>query len=350
MNNSDPNIIFNIYILIALAITGGAMVIYAFLNFIQTVKEKKGLREVKIIKTKPIPVQVAKELYGENFEKSETYMNQMLAKAESSEYSRHFPTVSEYLENLTDDKHGEKVISVMDVTMEFHINTYQPSSIKEYFIQLLKNEVIYRKLYALYHVSFNVYKGEVVGIIGTNGSGKSTLVKIVSKALTPTSGTVIVDQDKVALLTLGTGFDYELTAKENVYLNGSIIGYSKEFIDNHYDEIVEFAELEDFMDEKIKNFSSGMISRLAFSIATASDAPEILILDEVLAVGDEFFRKKSLKRIKEMLNSGSTVLLVSHSMRNILDNCTRCIWLDKGKIKMSGEPMEVCKAYGKLQQ
>ena len=243
----------------------------------------------------------------------------------------------------------ERVISVKDVTMEFHLSTYNPSGLKDYLIQAVKRKIEYRRLFALYHVSFDVYKGEVVGIIGTNGSGKSTLLKIVSGALRPTSGKVIVDRKKVQLLTLGTGFDMELTARENVYLNGSIIGYSKEFLDKHYNDIVEFAELQDFMEEKVKNFSSGMVSRLGFAIATAGDAAEILILDEVLSVGDEFFRKKSLARIKEMIHGGSTVLIVSHGIGTILDNCTKCVWIEKGELRMVGNPKEVCKAYQNME-
>lgn len=240
---------------------------------------------------------------------------------------------------------GNPVIAVQNVTMSFRIATQNVSGIKEYLVQLLKKQISYRELQALEHVSFNVYKGEVVGIIGTNGSGKSTLLKIVSGALKPSSGKVLVDRKKLQLLTLGTGFDMELTAKENVYLNGSIIGYSRQFIDEKYDEIVQFAELEGFMEEKVKNFSSGMVSRLGFAIATAGEAAEILILDEVLSVGDEFFRKKSLKRIKEMIHGGSTVLMVSHSMGTIMENCTKVVWIEKGKLKMVGAPKEVCGAY-----
>ena len=244
---------------------------------------------------------------------------------------------------------GRPVIKICDVTMEFRLSSVNPSGVKEYAVQLLKREVSYRRLYALYHVSFNVYKGEVIGIIGTNGSGKSTLLKIVSGALKPTEGHVeITGRRKVQLLTIGTGFDMELTARENVFLNGSIIGYSKNFLETHYDEIVEFAELQDFMEEKVKNFSSGMVSRLGFAIATAGKAAEILILDEVLSVGDEFFRKKSLKRIKEMIHGGSTVLMVSHSMDTILENCSRCVWIEKGELKMVGEPKVVCGEYRKL--
>lgn len=261
---------------------------------------------------------------------------------------------SEYDISLTSEDElewqlGRPIIRICDVTMEFRLYSVNPSGIKEYAVQLLKREVSYRRLYALYHVSFNVYKGEVIGIIGTNGSGKSTLLKIVSGALKPTEGHVeITGRGKVQLLTIGTGFDMELTARENVFLNGSIIGYSKNFLETHYDEIVEFAELQDFMEEKVKNFSSGMVSRLGFAIATAGKAAEILILDEILSVGDEFFRKKSLKRIKEMIHGGSTVLMVSHSMDTILDNCSRCVWIEKGELKMVGEPKVVCGEYRKL--
>lgn len=237
------------------------------------------------------------------------------------------------------------VISVQDVTMVFQISTCNVSGIKEYFIQQMKGQASCYELTALDHISFDVFKGEVVGIIGTNGSGKSTLLRIVSGALDPTGGRVLVDRRKVQLLTLGTGFDMELSARENVYLNGAIIGYSKEFLDAHYEEIAAFAELEDFMEEKVKNFSSGMVSRLGFAIATAGDAAEILILDEVLSVGDEFFRKKSLARIQEMIHGGSTVLMVSHGMGTILENCSKVVWIEKGKLKMVGEAKEVCRAY-----
>lgn len=251
---------------------------------------------------------------------------------------------------LMEDALGIPLIRIEDVTMEFRLSSGEPSGLKDYLIQMMKRQITYRKLYALYHVSFNVYRGEVVGIIGSNGSGKSTLLKIVSGVLKPTSGRVQVDRRKVQLLTLGTGFDMELTARENVYLNGSIIGYSRAFLNEHYDDIVRFAELEDFMEEKVKSFSSGMVSRLGFAIATAGDAAEILILDEVLSVGDEFFRKKSLKRIREMIHGGSTVLMVSHGMETILENCSKCVWIEKGKLRMMGEPKAVCEAYRRMEE
>lgn len=293
-------------------------------------KTKKNLQEIKKEKDLPVEDLSIEELNG--------MMDNLKTEVQNMMY-----------ESAIQEKRGaEPVIKVCDVTMEFHLSSVNPSGLKEYMIQLIKREVKYRRLFALYHVSFNVYKGEIVGIIGTNGSGKSTLLKIVSGALKPTSGHVEVDRRKIQLLTLGTGFDMELTARENVFLNGSIIGYSREFLESHYDEIVAFAELEDFMDQKVKNFSSGMVSRLGFSIATAGDAAEILILDEVLSVGDEFFRKKSLKRVKEMIHGGSTVLMVSHGMGTIIDNCTKCVWIEKGELRMIGEPKDVCNMYKKM--
>ena len=240
---------------------------------------------------------------------------------------------------------SDVVINVSNVTMKFRVSNSNASGLKEYFIQMLKRKINYRELVALDNISFKVKKGDVVGIIGSNGSGKSTLLRIISGALVPTMGKVKVDRRKLQILTLGTGFDMELTARENIYLNGAIIGLTKEFIDEHFDSIIEYAELEGFVDEKVKNFSSGMVSRLGFAIATAGEVSDILILDEVLSVGDEHFRKKSLAKVKEMMHSGSTVLMVSHSMRNIIENCNKVIWIEKGKLMMIGEPKEVCIAY-----
>ncbi len=240
------------------------------------------------------------------------------------------------------------VIGVNNVTMRYKISTSNVSGLKEYIIRSIKKQISHRELLALNHISFDIYKGEIVGIIGTNGAGKSTLLKLISGAIRPTEGDILVDRSRLQMLTLGTGFDMELSGRENVYLNGSIIGYSRDFIDEHFDEIVGFAELDDFMEEKVKNYSSGMVSRLGFAIATAGDAADILLLDEVLAVGDEFFRKKSLKRIREMIHGGSTVMMVSHSPNTIKDNCTRAIWLDKGHIMMDGNVNEVCEGYLRL--
>lgn len=241
-------------------------------------------------------------------------------------------------------------IDVQNVTMEFKREKDEATSIKELLIRTLKRQRSFEMFKALDNVSFTVYKGEVVGIIGTNGSGKSTILKIISGVLSPTEGHVEVDKNKIQLLTLGTGFDFELTGRENVYLNGAIIGYTKEYIDEKYDDIVKFAELEGFMEEKVRNYSSGMVSRLGFAIATVRDTPEILILDEVLSVGDMFFRQKSETRIKEMMHGGSTVLIVSHSTSVIRNNCTKAVWIEKGHLRAVGDPKEVCEAYEKMNQ
>ncbi len=237
------------------------------------------------------------------------------------------------------------VIAVRNVSMHFRVPVENASSLKEYVIGMVTGKNRYRTLRALQGIRFRVYQGEVVGIIGTNGSGKSTLLKIISGAMAPTRGRVSADRDSIRLLTLGAGFDRELTARENVYLNGAVLGYSRSFIRSKYEDIVRFAELEGFMEQKIKNFSSGMVSRLAFAVATAEENPQILILDEILSVGDMFFKEKSGKRIQEMIHSGATVLIVSHSTDTILKNCTRAIWIEKGVQKMTGDPGKVCAAY-----
>ena len=257
------------------------------------------------------------------------------------------PEDLERLEHFELFDERETEIKVRNVTMEFKREKDEATSLKELFVRTLKRQRSYEKFKALDDVSFVVRKGDVVGIIGTNGSGKSTLLKIISGVLKPTKGSVEVDISKIQLLTLGTGFDYELTGRENVYLNGAVIGYTKEYIDKKYDDIVRFAELEGFMEEKVRNYSSGMVSRLAFAIATVRDTPEILILDEVLSVGDMFFRKKSNARIKEMMRGGSTVLIVSHSTSVIRENCNKAIWIEKGILKSAGSPAEVCRAYEK---
>lgn len=239
----------------------------------------------------------------------------------------------------------QPVISVQNISMHFQVPLERPDSLKEYLIRTVKRQNPCRILKALDHVSFDVWPKEVVGIVGTNGSGKSTLLKIISGAIPPTRGRVVARKEDIRLLTLGTGFDRELTARENVYLNGALLGYSREELRKKYREIVEFAELEGFMDQKIKNFSSGMVSRLGFSIATARSSCKVLILDEVLSVGDAFFREKSGQRIRSMIHGGSTVLIVSHSVSAILQNCSRVLWMEKGILRMDGEPRRVCDAY-----
>lgn len=238
------------------------------------------------------------------------------------------------------------VIRARHVTMEFLRGNRTPGSLKEL---LVRGRGKVSRFRALDDVSFTVEQGEVMGVVGTNGSGKSTLLKIIAGALTPTDGRMDVRREDVQLLTLGTGFDPELTGRENLFLNGALIGRSKRFLQEHYDSIVEFAELSDFMDQPVKNYSSGMVSRLGFAIAAAGEAPEILILDEVLSVGDMFFRKKSEARVRELIHGGSTVLIVSHSPGVIRENCSKAIWLDHGKLRAMGDPKEVCTLYEKSQ-
>lgn len=241
----------------------------------------------------------------------------------------------------------EIVINAHHVTMEFRRAQHPAGSLKELLLHRRERPQPFR---ALEDVSFAVGRGQVVGLVGSNGSGKSTLLKIIAGALTPTSGWVEVDREKVQLLTLGTGFDMELTGRENLFLNGALIGRSRAFLEAHYGEIVSFAQLEGFMDQPVKTYSSGMVSRLGFAIATAGDAPEILILDEVLSVGDMFFRKKSEARIRELLHGGSTVLLVSHSPGVIRANCTQALWLDRGRLRAWGNVGEVCDAYEAMEE
>ena len=274
-------------------------------------------------------------------------------ESDSEENQEELKQLLKEVDALTEQEQKEEiptVISVENVSMEFKIATTQVSGIKELIILKIKGKETFCKFKALDHINFKIKKGEVVGIIGTNGSGKSTILKIISKALIPTEGQVNVDRRKVQLLTLGTGFDMELTARENIYLNGAIIGYSRDYIEKHFDEIIEFAELQSFVDEKLKNYSSGMVSRLGFAIATSGDAAEILILDEVLSVGDIYFREKSMRRIQEMIHGGSTVIMVSHSTDTIRKNCTRAIWIEKGKLLADGNPREVCKQYEEMQE
>ncbi len=241
----------------------------------------------------------------------------------------------------------ENAIEVNNVSMVFRMTTQKISSLKEFTVKFLKRQVEYKEFCALNDVSFSVKKGEVMGLIGLNGSGKSTTLKIVSGIIKPTTGTVAVNGTISPLIELGAGFDFELTARENVYLNGSVLGFSYAEMDKKMQDIIEFSELQDFMDTPIKNFSSGMIARLGFSIAT-NVIPEILIVDEILAVGDFLFQQKCEKRINEMMSGGTTVLIVSHSIEQIERLCDRVVWLDRGKVKMVGNTAEVCGEYRKI--
>lgn len=238
-------------------------------------------------------------------------------------------------------------VDIRNVTMKFNMPKEKVDSLKEFFVKKIKRQMRYEEFVALDDVSLQVNKGEVVGIVGLNGSGKSTLLKLVSGIMKPTSGTVTTYGSISPLIELGAGFDFELTARENVFLNGSVLGLSRNFIKEKYDEIIEFAELREFENTAIKNFSSGMVARLGFSIATLVK-PEILIVDEILAVGDFLFQQKSEKRIQEMMSGGTTVLLVSHSIDQIERMCSRVLWLEHGKTRMLGDAKTVCEEYKKL--
>ena len=241
----------------------------------------------------------------------------------------------------------QPAIIVDNVSMKFNLSKEKVDSLKDYIIKSIKKEIKYNEFWALQNVSFTVEKGDRVGILGLNGAGKSTLLKVIAGVFKPTEGSVTKHGKMVPLLELGAGFDQQYTGKENIYLYGAMLGYSKEFIDEKYDEIVKFSELKDFIDVPIKNYSSGMKSRLGFSIATVV-SPQILILDEVLSVGDAKFRKKSEKKVLSMFDSGVTVLFVSHSLAQVQRICNKAMILEKGKLIAYGDIDTISKQYEKM--
>lgn len=252
--------------------------------------------------------------------------------------------------NLTNiDDCSNMMIDVKNVSMKFNLGIEKGFSIKQWFVDIGKHKnKVNNDFWALKNIDFIINKGEVIGFIGSNGAGKSTLLKVVAGVMKPTVGKVNVYGNICPMIELGAGFDYQLTAKENIYLNGAVLGYSKELIDKKFDEIVEFSELKDFLDVPVQNFSSGMVARLAFSIATIVN-PEILIVDEILSVGDIAFQAKSEAKMLEMIGGGTTVLFVSHSVEQIKKMCDRVIWLDHGKmVKMGGK--EICDEYKKYME
>ena len=240
------------------------------------------------------------------------------------------------------------MIEVKNVKMKFKMSDEPLNSLKEIFTKAVTGKLKFNEFLAIDNVSFNVEKGETLGLIGSNGAGKSTTLKVISGILKPTEGSVITRGNIVPMLELGAGFDLELTGKENIYLNGAILGYTKEYLESKYEEIVDFAEIREFIDMPIRNYSSGMMARLAFSIASVVQ-PEILIVDEILAVGDVKFQEKSYKRMQELMSGGATVLFVSHDLKKIEQLCDHVVWLEKGKVKQYGDTKEVCEAYKKAQ-
>lgn len=236
------------------------------------------------------------------------------------------------------------VVKVDDVSMMFNLSSEKIDSIKEYFVKAIRHELHYQEFWALKNVSFELEKGDSIGIIGLNGSGKSTLLKVVSGILKPTKGKVETTGYIAPLIELGAGFDANLSARENIYLNGAILGYDRAYMNERFDEIIEFAELQDFVDTAVKNFSSGMVARLGFAIATMN-IPDILIIDEILAVGDYKFQEKSFSRMKKMIDSGATVVFVSHSIEQVKGICKKALWLEHGNVKMLGDAQTVCDCY-----
>ena len=242
---------------------------------------------------------------------------------------------------------SKTAIEVDNVSMKFNLSREKVDSLKDYIFKTIKREIQYNEFWALKNVSFSVEKGDRVGILGLNGAGKSTLLKVISGVFKPTEGHVDKHGKMVPLLELGAGFDPQYTGKENIYLYGAMLGYTKKFIDSKYDEIVEFSELQKFMDVPVKNYSSGMKSRLGFSIATVVE-PKILILDEVLSVGDAKFRKKSEKKIMSMFDSGVTVLFVSHSLEQVQRLCNKAMILENGKLIAYGDIDPISEQYSKM--
>ena len=238
----------------------------------------------------------------------------------------------------------QNAIEVKNVTIKFNMAKEKVDSIKEYILKFIKKKLFFEEFTALNNVSFDVKKGEVFGIIGLNGCGKSTILKIISGIYSPSKGSVKVNGSIAPLIELGAGFDMDLTARENIYLNGSVLGYSKNYIDSKFDEIVDFTELHQFIDVPMKNYSSGMVARIGFAIATITD-PDILIVDEILSVGDFLFQQKCEQRINELMKNGTTILIVSHSIDQIKRLCNRVMWLKAGQVVKIGETQEICNEY-----
>ena len=238
----------------------------------------------------------------------------------------------------------DSIITVDNVSVHFRMDKNHTTSLKEWVVSFLKGKQQYEEFHALENVTFDVKRGEIFGVIGRNGAGKSTLLKVVSGIYKPTSGKAVSAGRIAPMLELGSGFDQELSGHDNIFLNGAILGFTEDFLKQKYDEIVAFSELGEFIHQPIKTYSSGMMMRLAFSVATIVE-PEILIVDEILAVGDASFQQKSRARMLELMQGGTTVLFVSHTMSQIREMCDRVLWLDHGRVKMIGPTQEVCDAY-----
>lgn len=236
------------------------------------------------------------------------------------------------------------IVSVKNISLKFKMEQNRANSLKEFCVRWLKRDLKSEDFWALTDVSFDVEKGDVIGIIGHNGAGKSTLLKVISGIMKPTKGTIEAHGNIVPMLELGSGFDMELSGRENIYLNGAILGYSEEFLNEKYDEIVAFSELGNFIEAPLRTYSSGMLARLAFSVACIVE-PEILIVDEILSVGDADFQEKSRARMMELMTGGTTVFFVSHSLKQIREMCNKVVWLEHGKIQAIGKTEDICNMY-----
>ena len=239
---------------------------------------------------------------------------------------------------------SDAIIKVENVSMKFNLMEEKVDSLKEFVVKLFKGKLFYNEFIALNNISFEIKKGDIFGLVGFNGAGKSTMLKIIAGVLKPSSGKVTVNGSMAPLIEVGAGFDPELTAKENIFLNGAILGYTREFLEEHFDNIIDFAELRKFINVPVKNFSSGMYARLGFAIATEVK-PDILIVDEILSVGDYQFQQKCNDRIQKMIKLGTTVILVSHDINVIKNLCNRVIWLDHGLCKAFGSAKIICEQY-----
>ena len=241
------------------------------------------------------------------------------------------------------------LVEVNDVSMRFNLAQEKTETLKEYTVKLLKGKLMFNEFYALKNVSFTVSRGEAVALIGRNGSGKSTMLKVIAGVMYPSQGSCTVRGSIAPMIELGAGFDMDLTARENIYLNGAVLGFDRDYMNEHFESIIEFSELRDFIDVPVKNFSSGMIARLGFSIATEVKA-DLLVVDEVLAVGDFMFQQKCMKRLEGMLADGSTLLFISHASDTVRSLCGRAVWLDHGVKRADGPSDEVCTAYEQAMQ
>lgn len=307
------------------------------------------MKQKKAEKKSPVQTENRKEQEKQPDQIKNQSKNQDKNQTKNQTESQRKSQVKNQIKNQTKKKHAAQpekrtVVKVDHVSVCFHMASDRVNTLKEFVIKTVTKKISYTEFWALRDVSFEIKKGDVLGIIGRNGAGKSTLLKVISGIMKPTAGSSVNHGNIVPMLELGSGFDFDLSGKENIYLNGAILGYSEEFLKRKYDEILAFSELGDFIEVPLRNYSSGMVMRLAFAIATAV-SPEILIVDEILAVGDAQFQEKSRRRMAEMMSGGTTVLFVSHEMSQIRRMCSKVVWLEHGRVVAFGPAKEICDRY-----